>query len=63
MPRTVSQVRPTFDRSAPRSSIIEPALSAVAFSLLIASWACAYVVIVPADPVQHRGVHIAQVQR
>ncbi len=63
MPRTVSQVRSTFDRSAPRSSITEFVLSAVSFSLLLASWAIVYVVIVPADPVQHQAVQLAQVVR
>ena len=41
-----------------RSDRLDRAASTIAFALLIASWAVAYVAIVPADPAPAHRVHI-----
>ncbi len=63
MPRTAPQVRPTFDRSAPRQSATDRTLSAVAFALVLGSWCAAYTIVCPPEPAYHRAVQIAQVAR
>ena len=41
------------------SILVEHGASAIAFALMLASWAVAYVAIVPADPAPAHHIHIA----
>ena len=44
----------------PTPSLVDHALSAVGFALLLATWVVGYVTLVPADPIAHR-THVAEV--
>lgn len=46
-----------------RTDILDHAASAIAFVLLIASWAVVYVTVVPADPMQAHRTHLVEVLR
>ena len=46
----------------PGPSLLDHALTAIAFSLMLAGWCVTYVTICPADPVTHR-THVAEVLR
>ena len=51
-----------FHAYKPTPSLLDHALSAVGFTLLLATWVVGYVTLVPADPNAHR-THVAEVLR
>ena len=46
----------------PDPSLVEHVGSALAFTLVLATWIVAYVTVMPPDPVTHR-THVAEVKR